>query len=214
MANDLTTMRERLRQQLSDVNDDTWDAGEKDDLLLWAMRRMNYKVPRPLDPNATAQVISLVTDTYFYSIDSTIRNVERVALYDDQGDYNGTITAWEVSGDILKGTGQIHIAPALVEGWVGGEVHLYASGNYDYVTNLVPDDYVAALLALSRSEALRRLITDRARFKQWQVANQVQNISVNELIQMVNEADRAAAEEQALLKQWQKPVTARSEMGY
>lgn len=210
MANDLPTMRERLRQQLSDVDDDTWDAGEKDDLLRWALRRMNYRTPRPLDPETAAQQITLVTDTYFYAVDSGIRNVERAALYDAEGDYMTMLDAWEVSGDILSGTAKIHIAPAIVEGFVGGSVHLYASGNYDLTTNLVPDDYVPAVLAIARAEALRRLITDRARFKQWQVANQVQNISVNELIQMVNESDRAAADEMTLLKTWQMPVNARS----
>lgn len=210
MANDLKTMRERLRQQLSDVDDDTWDAGEKDDLLKWALRKLNYRTPRPLDPETATQQITLVADTYFYAIDSGIRQVFKVVLYNSDGDLVGRINNWEASGDLLSGTGKIHIAPTVVESFAGGEVHLYATGLYDLDTNVIPDDYVAALLATARAEALRRLITDRARFKQWQVANQVQNISVNELIQMVNEADRAAADEQVMLKQWQMPVHARS----
>lgn len=209
MANDLKTMRERLRQQLSDVDDQTWDAGEKDDLLKWAIRRLNYKNPRDLDPETATYQITLVADDYYYSIDSSVTGVKRVDLYTSDGDAVGTITAWEVTGDLLSGSAKLHVAPAIVEGYAGGEVWLYATGRYDLSTNLVPDDYVPALLAYARAEALRRLITDRSRFKQWQVANQVQNISVNELIQMVNEADRNAAEEQALLKRWQMPVMAR-----
>jgi hypothetical protein len=205
-------MREALRQQLSDVNDDTWDAGEKENLLLWAMRRLNYKAPRPQNPESTGQVITLVADTYFYDINSDTRNVHKAVLYDADGSLVGRVTAWEVVGDLLLGTADIQVAPSIVETWVGGTLHLYSSANYDLATNVIPDDYVSALLAVARAEALRRLITDRARFKQWQVANQVQNISVNELIQMVNEADRNASEEELLLKQWQLPVTARSEL--
>jgi hypothetical protein len=209
MTNDLKTMRERLRQQLSDVDDATWDAGEKDDLLAWGIRRLNNKVPRPLDPETSTYQVTLVADTYWYSIPAAMNSIERVTIHDADGDEVGRITAWESTGDIISGTGKIHVAPSLVEGYVGGTVWLYGTGRYDLVTSLLPDDYVAALLAIARAEALRRLITDRARFKQWQVANQVQNISVNELIQTVNEADRAAAEEVALLKRWQMPVTAR-----
>lgn len=212
MSNDLIKMRESLRQQLSDVNDETWDAGEKDDLLLWAMRRLNYKAPRPQNPFATGQTITLVSGTYTYSVNSDTRNVHRVLLADANGDYVGGITAWEIIGDLLLGTAEIHVAPTIVETWAGGTLQLYSSANYDLKTNVIPDDYVSALLAIARAEALRRLITNRARFKKWQVANQVQNVSVNELIQMVNEADRNASEEELLLKQWQLPVQARSEM--
>lgn len=209
MTNTLTTMRERLRQQLSDVDDATWDAGEKDDLLDWAVRRLNYKVPRPIDPTDATAEITLVADTYWYSIDSSIVNVERVTILDADGDEMGRITAWETTGDIVSGTGKIHIAPSIVEIWVGGTARIYGTGRYDLSTYLVPDEYVPAVLAVARAEALSRLVSDRARFKQWQVANQVQNISVNELIQMVNQAEVRAAEETALLKRWQMPVTAR-----
>lgn len=212
MANDLATMRERLRQQLSDVDDDTWDAGEKDDLLYWALRRLNAKVPRPLDPTVSAQQITLVADTYYYALDSGVRNVEKVLLYDADGDYVTTITAWVVVGDLLNGTAKIHISPQVVDSYATGAVHLYASGNYDLTTNLIPDDYVAAVLSRARAEALGRLVADRARFKQWQVSNQVQNISVNELLQMVNSAEQTASEEEAFIKRWQMPVTARLEL--
>lgn len=209
MANDLTTLRERLRQQLSDVDDDTWDAGEKDDLIGWALRRLNYKNPLPLDPEGANQNITLVADDYYYALNAAIMSVEKVELYNEDSDAIGFITSWQVTGDIIGGDAQIYVAPAIVEGYAGGSLRIYGTGRYDASTNLIPDDYVPAVLAYARAEALRRLITDRARFKQWQVANQVQNISVNELIQMVNEADRNAADEQALLKRWQLPVMAR-----
>lgn len=212
VPNDLNTMREHLRQQLSDVEDLTWDAGEKADLLLWATRRISYKAPRLQNPFDSSNQHTLVSGTYTYAINANTKAVQKVTLYDADGDYQTTITAWEIVGDITLGTAKIHVAPSIVEGWAGGYIQLYATANYDIENNVIPDDYVAAILAVARAEALRRLVSDRARFKQWQVANQVQNISVNELIQMVNEADRNASEEELLLKQWQLPVEARSEI--
>ena len=207
MANNLATMRNRLRQQLSDVDDATWDAGEKDDLLGWAMRRLNRRVVRPLDPRAAAQTITLVSGTEFYSIDSSITHVYAVDWVDTNSNEMGEITGWEVTGDLASGTAKLRINEQF--GKAGGTLYLNAAGRYDLTTNLIPDDYVTLVLAMARAEALERLITDRARFKQWQNTNQVQNISVNELGQMVQSASRQADQEWALMKQWQMPVNAR-----
>ena len=63
MANDLETMRQRLRDALYDVDDVTWNAGEKDDILGMAVRRLTQRLPRPLDPTVSAQLITLVSGT-------------------------------------------------------------------------------------------------------------------------------------------------------
>ena len=209
MANDLATMRASLRQQLSDVEDDTWDAGEKDDLLQWSMRRLNRRVVRPLDPRAAEQTITLVSGTEFYSIDSGITHIYAVdhVLGDTNLTEMGEVGGWEIVGDLAAGTAKIRVNEGHAK--MGGTLHLNAAGRYDLTTNLIPDDYVTLVLAMARAEALRRLSSDRARFKQWQNTNQVQNISVNELLQMVQDADRQADQEWALMKQWQMPVNAR-----
>lgn len=210
MANNLATMRNRLRQQLSDVDDETWDAGEKDDLLGWAMRRLNRRVVRPLDPRSATCTITLVSGTEFYSIDSDITHVYDVDWVGTSAagspEY-GAITGWEVVGDLASGTAKLRVNEDY--GYAGGTLYLNAAGRYDLSTNLIPDDYVTLVLAMARAEALERLITDRARFKQWQNTNQVQNISVNELSQMVQSSSRQADQEWALMKQWQMPVNAR-----
>ena len=207
MANDLATMRNRLRQQLSDVEDETWDAGEKDDLLGWAMRRLNRRVVRPLDPRAAGQTITLVSGTEFYDIDSAITHVYAVDWVDTNSNEMGEVSGWEVTGDLAAGSAKLRVNEQF--GKYGGTLYLNAAGRYDLTTNLIPDDYVTLVLAMARAEALERLITDRARFKQWQNTNQVQNISVNELGQMVASASRQAEQEWALMKQWQMPVNAR-----
>lgn len=213
MANDLQTMRNRLRQQLADVDDSTWDAGEKDDLLEWAVRRLNQRLNRPLDPEDVAQQIPLVSGDYFYDIDAGVTHVNKVDMVDTSGNEIGYIEGWEVVGDLVAGNGKLHVSPYLVE--AGGTLRLYAYGRYTLPlagapqTTAIPDDYVSYVLASARAEALRRLLADRARFKQWQVANQTQNVSVNEIIQMVNEADNQALSEWTAIKRWQMPVRAR-----
>lgn len=214
MANDLETLRQRLRDQLADADDETWHAGEKDDILLWSVRRLNQRLPRPLDPEAAAQTITLVSEDYFYAIDTGITAVNAVEYIDSSSDERGYLTTgWEVVGDLMTGNGKLHVSPTIVEN--GGTLRLHGSGRYTLVTQTasqtaaIPDDYVPLVLAWARAECYRRLTADRARFRQWQVANQVQNISVNELVQMVNDADRQADDEQVLLKRWQKPVIGR-----
>lgn len=216
MANDLETMRQRLRDQLSDDQDETWNAGEKEDILQWAVRRLNQRFPRPLDPTAAAQIETLVTATYHYDLDTGISNVNAVELIDvDSNELGYLTTGWEIVDDIRGANGQIHISPTIVETFVGGTVRLSATGRYTLVSRLVsqvnafPDDYIVIVLAWARAECYRRLISDRVRFVQWQVANQVQNVSINELVQMVGDADRQADDEWVSLKQWQKPVIGR-----
>jgi hypothetical protein len=214
MANDLETMRRKLRDALYDVDDETWSAGEKDDLLQMAVRRLSQRLPRPLDPTAAAQTITLVSGTYFYAIDSGIISVEKVFYINTDSDRVGyMISGWEVVGDLTTGNAQLHVAPRTVE--QGGTLQITGAGRYTLVTRsasqtaAIPDDYVPLVLAWARAEAYRRLLSDRARFYQWQNANQVQNISVNELVQMVSESDRQADDEWVSVKRWQKPVPGR-----
>lgn len=214
MANDLETMRQRLRDILYDVEDETWNAGEKDDILDMAVRRLSRRLPRPIDPEAAAASITLVTSTYFYSIDSSFAQVDRVFYTDSDSDEIGFLdSGWEVVGDILAGTAKLHVSPQVVE--QGGTLTLYGHGRYSLATqtasqtNAIPDDYVPVVLQWSRAEAYSRLLSDRARFRQWQNQNQVQNVSINELLQMTNEANARAEAEWALVKKWHKPVIGR-----
>lgn len=208
-------MRDRLRDQLSDADDETWSGAEKDEILLWSVRRLNQRLGRPLDPEDTEQNITLVSEDYFYSIDTGITHISRVDYLDSDGYDYGPIGhgSWEVVGDLVAGTAKLHVAPVIVE--QGGTLRLVASGRFtlpgqsESQASAIPDDYVPLVLANSRAECYRRLVADRARFEQWQTSNQTQNISVNELIQMVNEADAAARNEELTFKRWQKPVPAR-----
>lgn len=216
--NDLELLRQRFRDQLSDISDETWPAGEKDDLLTWAVRRLATRFYRPLDPRAATQTVTLVASTYFYTLDTNIVKVHRVDWKSSQSDELGPIdgSAWEVVGDPLAGGLKLHVSPTIVE--QGGTLYLNAYGRYTLpnqtasatvLATAIPDDLVALVLALARAEAYRRILVDRVRFRQWINVNQVQNVSVNELMQMVNEADAAAEREWVVLRRWQKPVPGR-----
>jgi len=214
MANDLETMRQRLRDALYDVDDLTWNAGEKDDILQMAVRRLSQRLPRPLDPTVAAQTVTLVTATYFYAIDSGIISVERVFYINSNSDRVGYLEAgYEVVGDLTTGNAQLHVAPLTVE--AGGTLQITGAGRYSLVTQsaaqtaAIPDDYIPLVIAWSVAYSLRRLLVDRARFRQWQNTNQTQNVSINELSQMVSDADRQADQEWVGLKRWQKPVIGR-----
>jgi hypothetical protein len=214
MANDLETMRQRLRDALFDVDDVTWNAGEKDDILNMAVRRLSQRLPRPLDPTLSAQSITLVSGTYHYPIDDETINVESVFYINANGDDVGYMqSGYEVVGDLTTGVAKLHVAPLTVER--GGSLRIGGAGRYllnsqdEDSLPLIPDDYIPLVLAYAVAMAMRRLLVDRARFRQWQNTNQTQNVSVNELVQMVADADRQADDEWVTLKRWQKPVIGR-----
>jgi hypothetical protein len=216
MANDKETMRQRLRDALFDIEDETWNAGEKDDLLGMAVRRLSRRLSRPIDPTASSSVsdVTLATGDYHYAIDSANTRIDKVLYINTSSDYIGYLASgWEVYGDLDAGTGVLHVSPQVVE--QGGTLRLVGAGRYTLPAlgasqaTAILDDHVPLVLAWAQEGAWRRLLSDRARFRQWQTSNQVQNVSVNEIVQMIQDAARQADEEWALLRKWQQPVLGR-----
>lgn len=210
----LETMRQRLRDELFDADDDTWNAGEKDDILQMAVRQMQRRAARPIDPEDAAASITLVSEDYFYDIDSSFIQIDRVFYIDSNSDEIGyMVSGWEVVGDLLSGNAKLHVSPTTVE--AGGTLRLHGWGRYTLTTqsasqtNAILEEHVPYILSWSKARAFRRLVADRARFRQWQNSNQVQNISVNELMQIVNNAEQEAADEWVNFKRWQKPTVGR-----
>jgi len=213
-------MRQRLRDVLFDTDDSTWNAGEKDDILRMAVNRLSRRMPRPIDPEASTADITLVTGTYYYDVPSILREVTKVFYINSDDDPIGYLqSGWEVQGDVAAGFGKIHVAPRTVEAL--GTLRLYGYGRYTLNTlaeeaalagadsTTILDDHVPLVLAWSQEAAWRRLLSDRARFRQWQNANQTQNVSVNEIVQMISDASRQADEEWALIRRFQTPVIGR-----
>src|SRR3990167_4983210 len=97
MANDLETMRQRLRDVLFDTDDATWNAGEKDDILRMAVNRLSRRIPRPIDPRHADIDITLVTETYYYAVPTVLREVTKVFYDNSDGDPIGYLeSGWEI----------------------------------------------------------------------------------------------------------------------
>ena len=205
MANNLATLNTKLATQLRDAAYGTWTTGEMDDLLTWSTAGLYPRLARPIDPKAAAGAseITMVTSTYFYALPTGILEAFRLDRVGADATEYGPVSgaAWEITGDIHGGTAKVHVSPQLIVN--GDKLRVNGYGRYELVTNLPPDDYVPLILAIARAEAYRRVTADRERFKVWLARNQTQNVTINELLQFVNDADAEA------IRLWRKVRTLR-----
>jgi hypothetical protein len=187
LANNLATLSSKLATALNDTDHEAWLSTEKDDLVTWAVADLYPRFARGLDPESTT--ITLVAEDYFYSLPSGTVEVSSVDIVDLDGEEAGMVGqgAWSVVGDEW-GTQKIRIAPRVVEDHAGGTLRLHGFGRYDTTTNLIPDHLVPLVLAMGRAEAYRRVAGERARFEQWQAASHEQDVTVNELLALTQEA--------------------------
>lgn len=204
MANTAEGLIPRLSTQLRDPSLQTWGRDELESLLTQAIARLYPRISRPMDPTSTT--IALVDGTAFYALPAGVLSVSRVDLVDADSVERGSLPpgTWEIVGDPFSGAGKLRVAEQITR--IGGTLRINGYGAYEDV----PEQYVTLVLATARAEAIRRLMGDRARFKQWAVRNQVQNISVNELAQMVNEADAEADLQRRTHVTWRKPLPGRA----
>ena len=193
MANNLATLNGYLDDMLDDGTDAVWTSTEKDNLINRAVARLWPNAPRPVDP--TGVTVTLVSGTYYYPLGSTVLRVVRVDYIDSGSNEGGALAGhtWEVVGDATTGDAKLHVAPSIVE--MGGTLRVLGYGRYDTTTNLIPDEYVPFVLSFARAEAYRQLTAQRMKFKNWASRNQVQNISMNEMLQMIRMAEADAEKE-------------------
>lgn len=208
MANNLATISSKLATALRDTDHETWNSTEKDDLVTWAVANLwggRPQIFRELDPTTTT--ISLVEGTYFYAAPTGVMSVFALDLYNGTDEY-GRLEGdeWQLVGDPYSGM-KIRVAPHIAR--TGHTLRVHGIGRYDVTTNLIPDDFMPLVLAIGRAEAYRRIAGDRARFEQWLSSNQTQNMSVNELLQMIDDAERIAARERASVRVQAHPVPGR-----
>lgn len=208
MPNNLATISSKLSTALRDTTHETWNSTEKDDLVTWAVANLwggRPQIFRELDPTTTT--IALVEGTYFYAAPAGVLNVFALDLYNGTDEY-GRLEGdeWQLVGDPYSGM-KIRVAPHVAA--TGHTLRVHGIGRYDVTTNLIPDDFMPLVLAIGRAEAYRRIAGDRARYEQWLASNQTQNMSINELLQMIDDADRTAARERASVRVQAHPVPGR-----
>lgn len=205
MANNLATLHGYLETKLRDTTNAVWSDSELDNYLTWACARLYPHVAKEV-----RETVTLVADTDQYTL-TTIADVIKVDYIDAASPYalqahlmGGTWSFWRGNSDTVGGT--LYLNPDYANASYSLRVFGYAP--YDLVTNLPPDRFVPTILAMAASEAVRAMMNDRAKFKQWDALSQSQNISTNEFVQMVNEGD---AEYRFLLSQnwtWRRPKPA------
>lgn len=206
-TNDLADLNSKLATALRDTAYETWATGEVDAIVIMAVDQLWPRFSRPLDAESTT--ITLADDDLYYSLPSGVVAVSRIDLIDADGSNMGPVPgrSWELTGDPLSGTAKLHISGTFAR--TGYTLELHGYGKYDTSSNLIPSDFAPLVLARARAEALRRIAANRERFKAWLARNQTQNVTVNELLEMINEADAEANRLTAQTpRTWQKPVSA------
>jgi len=206
VANDSATLVALLQTALRDTSDETWTGVEKAALIEQAVDDCPL---RPLLHDDATQ--ALTSGDYYYALPVAVASVSRIDVADADGNEAGSIPGglWEVIGDPLTSDAEVHIDPRVVDRWgTGATIRYIGYGRYDTTTNLVPDDFVPFVIAHARAEAYGRMASDRARFKQWANDEQTLNISVNELLQLINDAQLERDRHRARIMRWRKPMPA------
>jgi len=206
--NTTALLRGFVTSALKDPTNVTWSTADVDNLVIRAVRSLSPRVQLPLSPQSYTQ--ALTKGTYFYALNAAIVSLSRVDLVDTNSDERGplAIGTWEIAGDLNGGTAKIHIAPSVVDG-IGGTLRYNGYGRYDLSANLIPDDYLAYVVAHATAAGFTWLRSDRVRFKQYLDADQTTNTSVNELGQMLNDAQRDVERERSRLFTMRKPMPGR-----
>jgi len=209
--NDLADLNTKLSTALRDTTHAVWLTGEIDQLNKYAVASLYPQFARPLDPSATTVV--LVANTYFYSLPAGVREVSSVDLSTGTTSEQGTLDgqSWQIVGDTYAGTGKIRVAPGIVNSWPTYTLRLTGYGVWDTATNLITDDLAPLALATARAEAYRRIGADRAQFRQWARNDPTKDMSQNELILLINEADAEIRRIRATVgRTWRRPVPGRA----
>lgn len=206
MPNNLETLSWQLAVQLRDTDEAVWTENERDSLVTWAVNLMYPKVVRPV-----TDTIACIVNEDTYPLDISIRKVFRVDLLDSEGRMVKPLQpgTWEVRGDRNDTATALDLFINRSYSIENYSFVVHGYGIYNFSGALPPDRVVPLILARARSEAYRRMGSDRVQFRQWANANERSDTSVNELLQMIREADNEAVRLEQTLRLGKKPMPGR-----
>ena len=207
MANDLATLKTKLAVALSDPTFGYWTSAEMEDLIRDAVNDLWPRYGHRIDGMTVS--IALVEGTDFYDLPATVQEVDSIQWLDADGAFQDFLPdgSWMIHSTDT-GTQRLQINPNFAA--MGGSLRLGGILKYDVTTNLIPDDITGVVISSARAEAYRRALGDRMRFKQWATTNQIQNVSVNEMLGVISESERKVAEYMSRHPRTQRrPVPAR-----
>lgn len=205
MANDLATLNAKLATALRDTDHEVWSSSEVDDLITWSVADLWPAVS--YEPPVTSLTdVAIVAGTYEYA--STVQVIRRIDLFDSGGTYVGPLVdgTWEPSG---TSSPAFQVNETINDQYAGGDYRPVGYQRYNTSTNPIPDDLIRLVLAKARAEAYRRMGADRSQFRNWQARNQSQDMTINELVLLINEADSEAERMRRLHRTIQRPVPGR-----
>lgn len=186
MANDLTTLSGKLATALGDTDHETWASAEKDDLVTWAVTSLYPRFARP----ASVPIYPLTADTENYVVPDGLLEVYRVDVGEVATDLTVRVLdgSWYTYDNPLTGGLKLFINKQYSDADHYYIVHGIGRYDLDTADNYPPDDLVPLILATARSEAYRRVLGQRSRFLQWQASSHEQDVTINELLAMTQEA--------------------------
>lgn len=196
-------LKDTLERALRDETNEIWNTTELDIILGYALAQVNQVRQRQV-----RDTITLVNDQDSYVL-TNVHSVNRVDLLDADSKVVSTLApgTWEVWGDNNSAGQTLYVNPSYARTPYQLRVHGY--GPYDFTTNTPDTITQAAIVAVARSEALRRLSNDRVRFRQWAQTNPRGDTSTAEAIGAVNEADAEANRLLRSIKMIKRPTVGR-----
>jgi hypothetical protein len=196
----------KLETALTDTSNAVWSSAELNDILTVACARIARDRQRVVRDS-----IDLVDDQETYTL-TNVYTAQRVDLLDSDGYFVMKIPdgAWEIWGDQATAGQTLFINRRYANSNYSLRVHGYAP--YDLVTNTptANSTFEGAILALARVEALRRIEHERSRYQQWANTNPRGNTSVNELLNMIREAEAEANALRAEIRLIIRPMPGKS----
>lgn len=198
-----TDLRTPLEVALRDESNEVWSTDELDDIIA-----QNLALANQYRQRMVRDTITIVDNQDTYTL-VNVYSVQRVDLLDENNKLVRIVAPgfWEVWGDNLTLGQTLYINPAYAFEPYKLRVHGY--GPYDLTTNDPPDVMQKAIIAMSRAEALRRVASERSRFRQWAETNPRGNSTTNELLQQINEADSESDRLLRQIKLIKKPLPGR-----
>lgn len=204
--NDIEALRSRLAVSLRDADMEVWSEEELTDLLGWATASMYPRVARQI----ALPVYPTDEDQEDYELPEGIREISRVDVGEVATDrllFSLPPGTWEIYGDVWMGTAKLFVNRRFTS--EGRYLIVHGYGLFNLTASLPPPTLVPYILAKAQAEAISRMLPSRAQFENWMKINQKENVSVNELAQMLNQAEQKAERELSRLKTWRKPKPAR-----
>lgn len=182
---------------------DVWSTTELEFMLESALARINAARPR-----SVRDEIALTADDDQYAL-VNVHTVHRVDWLDSNDKVIMQLPprAWEIWGDNETEAQTIWVSTAYARTNFSIRVHGYAP--WEWSATAFPYQVQQMLIAIARAEALRRLTSERSRFRKWASSNPRSDVSVTELLSMTNEADNYARELLEKLRIIKKPVIGR-----